>query len=255
MPFVSRKTLFAAAALGIAGAVRAGLYDVAADTPHWRPVHALLDTVRERSIAVRAADLQPPADLASEARIRQGAGNYDAMCAGCHGAPGQGPTELQRGLYPAPPALAREAVAPREAFWVIKHGIKASGMPAWGSSMGDEDIWNLAAFLDALPTLDAAGYAAMVAASEGHSHGGGETPAHAPAGAVEPTGPDTTTHLHPDGKAHEHAAAPPATTAPPAPTTHLHADGKAHEHAPAAAEKPAEPEPGSTHDNHDDHDH
>jgi mono/diheme cytochrome c family protein len=51
------------------------------------------------------------------------------------------------GLYPAPPNLTITTVDAAHAFWVIKHGIKASGMPAWGKSMEDAYIWNMAAFL------------------------------------------------------------------------------------------------------------
>src|SRR3546814_5837189 len=81
-------------------------------------------------------------------------------------------TEMSRGLYPAPPDLTKTTVEAAEAFWVIKHGIKASGMPAWGKSMDEEYIWNMAAFLQVLPTLDEGEYQAMVARSGGHSHGG-----------------------------------------------------------------------------------
>ena len=83
--------------------------------------------------------------------LRQGAGNYNAMCMQCHLAPGMQGTELSRGLYPPPPDLTRETVDAAGAFWVIKHGIKASGMPAWGRSMGDEYIWNMTAFVQQLP--------------------------------------------------------------------------------------------------------
>src|SRR3546814_7101354 len=70
-------------------------------------------------------------DLDDQGRIVQGAGNYDAMCTGCHLKPGVRETELSKGLYPAPPDLTRAEIDAAEAFWVIKHGIKASGMPAW----------------------------------------------------------------------------------------------------------------------------
>src|SRR3546814_7549184 len=53
-------------------------------------------------------------------------------------------------------------------------GIKASGMPAWGRQMSDEYLWNLVAFVQRLPNLDANGYVTLVASSEGHSHGGGD---------------------------------------------------------------------------------
>jgi mono/diheme cytochrome c family protein len=157
-----------------------GAYDVGADAPHSRPVHAMLETLRERSIATRSDDLAPP-DLTNEELISSGAGNYDAMCVGCHLAPGMNETELSKGLYPQPPNLSRVVIDDAaEAFWAIKHGIKASGMPAWGTSMEDAYIWNMAAFLQVLPGLDAAEYGAMVARSGGHDHGGGETAPHDP---------------------------------------------------------------------------
>ncbi|MCF7220408.1 c-type cytochrome [Marilutibacter chinensis] len=210
-------------ALAAAGAVvvlYSGVYDVAADSPHARPVFALLDTARERSVARRARALQVPAVLDDPDRIRQGAGNYDAMCVSCHLSPGSGESELSRGLYPAPPDLSREAVDAASAFWTIKHGIKASGMPAWGRSMEDEYIWNMVAFLRTLPTLDREGYAALVASSGGHSHGGGETGGHEhggagererDSGAVEPP----QGHVHADGSHHDHGSA--SSTAPSMP--------------------------------------
>jgi mono/diheme cytochrome c family protein len=141
-------------------------------------VHALLDLLRERSIERRARRIDPP-DLAAPALVRQGAGNYDAMCASCHLAPGSAETELRRGLYPAPPALAKTGVEdPAEAFWAIKHGIKSSGMPAWGRSMDDEAIWGLVALLQQLPKLDAASYRELVVSSQGHSHGPAEPGEH-----------------------------------------------------------------------------
>lgn len=168
----------------VTGVIWTGAYNVGADAPHWRSAHALLGAVRDRSIEARTDDVSVPGDLDDPARIRQGAGNYAAMCVDCHLAPGIGGTEMSRGLYPAPPDLTKQTVDAARAFWVIKHGIKASGMPAWGKSMDDVYIWNMAAFLQKLPGLDAAQYEALVSSSGGHSHGGGETPEHAhPAGA------------------------------------------------------------------------
>lgn len=195
--------------------VWSGLYNVAADAPHSRLVHALLETLRQRSIAVRADDLRVP-DLADAELIRQGAGNYDAMCVICHLAPGMSETELSRGLYPAPPALPRTGSGdPARAFWVIKHGIKASGMPAWGESMADEYIWGMVAFLQQLPQLDAAAYRELVASSPGHSHGGTETDGHdhgaaqghdhADSGASAEPASGSTVHRHADGSTHVHA--------------------------------------------------
>lgn len=165
-----------------AAALWLGVYNVAADVPHWDATHRVLDFARERSIAAHAAGIEVP-DLADPERIRSGAGNYAAMCAACHLSPDAPETELSIGLYPRPPRWdALAGIDPREAYWVIKHGLKASGMPAWGRSMSDEYLWGLVAFVQQLGTMTAAQYSAQVAASPGHSHGGGERGA----GAVEP---------------------------------------------------------------------
>ncbi len=212
-----------------AGVVYSGVIDVGADEPHSPAVLALLETARERSIAVRASELQVP-DLEDEALVRSGAGNYDSMCIGCHLAPGTGETELSQNLYPAPPNLAEHGTGdnPAAAFWVIKHGIKATGMPAWGKSMDDPYIWAMVAFLQRLPQLDAQQYRELVAASDGHQHGGGETEMHDHRGqheAEQATGQPSATAAATAHQSHSEAlpAAPPRQI-------HHHADGSKHLH-------------------------
>ena len=228
-------TVLALVALLAAAAafIWSGVYDIAADAQHTRPVHSILQTLRVRSIAARTDELVAP-DLSDPARIRQGAGNYNAMCMGCHLAPGMAETELSKGLYPSPPDLSRTSVDAAAAFWVIKHGIKASGMPAWGRSMDDEYIWNMAAFLQELPELDADEYAALVASSGGHEHGGGETREHAHAEPATPGG---------EGMDRDRTS----SDAAPAMIEHRHADGTVESH-------PA-PSPPAADDGHDDHQH
>ena len=177
--FRSALILLVLIASAVGGTISLGLVEPGADEPHADWVYGLIEVARDRAISVRADDINVP-ELGSEAQVLNGAGNYAAMCTGCHLAPGMAATELSRGLYPAAPALAeRGAPDPARAFWVIKHGVKASGMPAWGGSMPDEYIWNLVAFLQAMPSMDAERYGALVAASSGHSHGGGEAVPHA----------------------------------------------------------------------------
>src|SRR3546814_12958820 len=71
---------------------------------------------------------------------------YAAMCTQCHLKPGLKDSELRQGLYPLPPNLSQVRVDPKDAFWVIKHGIKMSEMPAWGMVPGHDDptIWSMA---------------------------------------------------------------------------------------------------------------
>jgi mono/diheme cytochrome c family protein len=204
-----------ATVFAIAAVVNSGVYSVAADEPHAWPVGWLLETTRKRSIERRAADIVVPDDLSDSERIRRGAGNYDAMCVGCHLRPGLIHSELSRGLSPPPPALAeRRLDDPAAAFWVVRHGIKASGMPAWGASMDDHYIWDMVAFMLAMPALDTEAYLALVAASDGHAHGGGEDHVH-----------------HEDGHAYPH---PHAGEQEPAAPHHHDGDAESadHRHAP-----------------------
>ena len=143
--------------------VHMGSFDVAADKPHSQPVFWLMNTVRERSVAIRSADITVPGDLADAKRICSGAAQYDEMCSLCHLAPGMKRTEISRGLYPRAPELRRKSeLTPAEQFWVVKHGLKMTGMPAWGVTHDDELLWDVVAFLRKLPELTADQYQTLV---------------------------------------------------------------------------------------------
>jgi mono/diheme cytochrome c family protein len=144
-------------------AIYAGLYNIAADVPHTQPVYWLLETLRERSVAARARDIVVPSNLDDANRISKGAGQYAEMCSGCHLAPGMKRTEISQGLYPRAPELRRGSdVTPAEQFWIVKHGVKMTGMPAWGITHDDELLWDVVAFLRKLPKLTPEQYETMV---------------------------------------------------------------------------------------------
>lgn len=188
------------------GFVQIGGFDFAADTAHSERLTRLIAWARELSIGRQVKDIMTPGDLSSAERIRRGAGNYEAMCVGCHLSPGAEDTEIRKGLYPVPPNLAvldQSSADDRRRFWIIKHGIKGSGMPAWAQGgMDDEAIWDLTAFIKVLPSLSATEYQAIVAAGEGHSHAG---MAPAPAFAPQAQGPGRghDGHIH-RGDKHAH---------------------------------------------------
>ena len=149
--------------IAAAVAIYAGLYNVAADVPHTQPVYWMLETVRERSIAARARDIVVPNDLQDADRISKGAGQYAEMCSGCHLAPGMKRTEISQGLYPRAPELRHETdLTPAELFWIIKHGVKMTGMPAWGITHDDQLLWDVVAFVRKLPELTPAQYESIV---------------------------------------------------------------------------------------------
>jgi mono/diheme cytochrome c family protein len=190
--------VLAAGAVAVLTIAYTGAYNVAADDPHWDLTSRALAWSRDRAIAVRSGDVVAP-DLTDPDLIALGAEHYAAMCEGCHLTPGGRDNELRQGLYPKPPDLSKDRQRqPAETFWIVKHGIKMSGMPAWGVTHDDESIWGLVAFLQQLPTLDAEAYQALTRvggdsgshAEEGHGHG-------------EHDG-ESRPHEHAEGEAHEH---------------------------------------------------
>ena len=161
---------------GIGGGVfiYSGSYEIGADVPHAQLVYEALETLRDRSVEKHAADIRVP-PLDDPGRIAEGAEHYAAMCTGCHLAPGMNDSEIRPGLYPQPPELATQKDEnPAEQFWVIKHGIKLTAMPAWGATHDDQAIWNMVAFLQKLPTLTPQQYAQLTANAgsehEEHEH-------------------------------------------------------------------------------------
>ena len=147
-------------------AIYSGVYDIGADAPHTRLVSSAIEALRDRSIEAHARGVTVPADLGSPQRISAGAGLYNEMCTGCHLGPGIERTELSQGLYPQAPELAEVSdLSPAQQFWIIKHGVKLSAMPAWGKTHNDELIWDMVAFLQRLPKLSPAQYQAVVASA------------------------------------------------------------------------------------------
>jgi mono/diheme cytochrome c family protein len=155
-------------ALAIVGAIGAailflgGFYSVAA-TEEIAPVAWVLIHVREASID-RHATAQPPGSLEDAALVRAGAHFFATLgCLGCHGGPGVKWLKFTEGMQPYPPDL-KEIVGerePRQLFWVVKNGIKMTGMPSFGATgVSDQEIWSIVAFLKKLPTVSDADFKA-----------------------------------------------------------------------------------------------
>ena len=174
----------AVVAIGGLGFIYSGVYPMGADDPHIKPVYWALETLRERSVAFRASRIEVP-PLDDPDMLLTGGADYNDMCAGCHLKPGKKSSEMSAGLYPQPPNLSLgadghaghegghgdvNASAARQ-FWIIKHGIKASGMAAFGATHDDARIWAMVAFLQKLPTLDATQYQILTARDEGDMGG------------------------------------------------------------------------------------
>ena len=152
------------AIVGVFTVVMSGVINIGADQGHSPLVYNFLETARNRSIANASKDIVVP-DL-EKVDISSGGADYKDMCAGCHLSPGVESTDFSEGLYPKPPNFTNAQVVDRyktdagaqQSFWAIKHGIMASGMPAWGASHDDDRMWAMVAFIRSLPELDEAQY-------------------------------------------------------------------------------------------------
>jgi mono/diheme cytochrome c family protein len=143
----------AAFAIGGALFIESGYYDIGADDHHTKLVLAVIEQLRERSIAVRARSVEVQY-VEDPSRIAAGAQRYAALCVGCHLAPGVTTSEIRPGLYPHPPNLAQEEMQPAQrAFWIVKHGIKMSAMPAWSRTLDDAAIWDIVSFVRKMPAM------------------------------------------------------------------------------------------------------
>jgi hypothetical protein len=201
--------------LGIAVAYTySGLQDVSADAEHLGFTGWWLETVRKQSVAraARDVDVRLPDPITEDILLRAVIG-YEDMCAQCHAPPGREPTAQARGLNPGPPDLAEAALGhpPEELFWVTRHGIRMTGMPAWGLTHTDAELWELVALVLRFPEMTGADYEALLAAAReaglehhhdhedhGHDHGHEHHHPHPDRGRVDDGGDDHDIIMVPD---------------------------------------------------------
>jgi mono/diheme cytochrome c family protein len=166
------KILTAIGALAIAVAIAAPVYlfggflNVAANDPHLGIVTWSLEKIRMASISRHAVE-QPPVSLDDPAAVLAGARAFSERgCVSCHGAPGGTWAKFSEGMTPSPPDLAEIAKerTPAEIFWVVKHGLKFTGMPSFAAiDVKDDEIWKIVAFVKKLPGVSDADFKAWTA--------------------------------------------------------------------------------------------
>jgi cytochrome c553 len=149
------------AVCGILGAlvVVAGLVPVNASSGHWAVTRWILDFAKSRSVATHSTGIDVP-PLDDPALILKGAGHYETGCVQCHGSPSHPASPIALSMTATPPALPPkiEVREPQELFYIVKHGIKFTGMPAWPTQRRDDEVWAMIAFLQRLPSMDAEEY-------------------------------------------------------------------------------------------------
>jgi len=135
------------AALALISSAKLGLLPVEADATPSSLEAALLGSALRASIARRAPNGGNPLP-ASEDNLAAGAKLYRDMCARCHGLSKDSDNAYGRSFYPPAPRLALgTSYTDSEIFWIIKHGIRNTGMPAWGRLLSDDETWQIVTVL------------------------------------------------------------------------------------------------------------
>lgn len=179
--------------VGGAAWVVSGVATISAVEGHWAPTQWLLEFAKRRSVATHGGRIAPP-PLDSAPLVLRGAGHFESACRRCHGAPGGGSPQMLRHMVPRPPNLlqAPDRYSPAELFYIVKNGIKLSGMPGWPAPTRDDEVWAMVAFLQVLPSLTPERYAALVhgetLAAREEASASGAAPAPQPSEAPEVVG-------------------------------------------------------------------
>ena len=140
--------------------VQFGLMPVNADGTHSSLEARIMPLVLHASIVRHASGDTNPISV-SEENLKAGVSTYKAMCARCHSTPGGNPSVYGQSFYPPAPQLLGGVSNYTDAqlFWLIKHGIRNTGMAAWGAMLSDEEIWQIVSLLkhsqDLPPSVEA----------------------------------------------------------------------------------------------------
>ena len=166
MRSIVSKTLTFAAVAGILLAllaallfIKSGAFDVGAAKRHTKFTQWLTHETMVHSVRRHAKGIEPPARTTA-AELVAGFCSYETHCVACHGAAAVAREQWVSGMEPQPPYLldVTERFTPSELFWTVRNGIKMTGMPAWGQSMSDREMWNVVGWLEASRRLPPQAY-------------------------------------------------------------------------------------------------
>ena len=131
-----------------------GLVNSAADQQPGRLETTVASGALDAAVKRRAGGLVNPVQ-ASDDNLLEGMTLYAINCAGCHGSLDKSPSKLGADFYPPIPQIIKDPIDDPEWFiyYVTKHGVRMTGMPAWGRHLKDEEIWKIAAFLSRIDKL------------------------------------------------------------------------------------------------------
>ncbi len=134
--------------------VSLGLVSISASSGHWKATGWLLHYAMRRAVSTQSIGIEVP-PLDDPALVLKGAGHYHTGCLACHGGPGEERSLIVQQMTPEPPYLPPrvEHWTPQELFWIVKHGVKFTAMPAWPAQQRDDEVWAMVAFLRTMPGM------------------------------------------------------------------------------------------------------
>ena len=140
-----------------------GIIPIKASSGHWAITRWFLQFSKQRSVATHTLGMESPL-LDDPALVIKGAGTYETNCRVCHGIPSVRHPRIAQQMTPRPPFLP--TTIPKwdadELFYIVKHGIKFTGMPAWPAHQRDDEVWAMVAFLRQFPSLRVEEYSRLV---------------------------------------------------------------------------------------------
>ncbi|AXB75989.1 c-type cytochrome [Novosphingobium sp. P6W] len=159
-----KRALAALALLGALGMGFAwsGLFPLAASSGHWKITDWFLHWTMQNSVRTYST-FQTPGKVRDDTGLVSAAGHFRQACQVCHGAPGALPSPAMQAATPHAPDLAKTAAhyTDRELFWIVRHGVKYTGMPAWPAADRPDEVARMVGFLRRLPGMSAQQYAAL----------------------------------------------------------------------------------------------
>lgn len=180
-------------AAGAAAIVFTGSFNTSAEDPPSKMERRLAEFALNKSVARRAPNRKNPLPATPET-LRGGLAHFRENCVICHGAPGVDPGEIGQGLNPGAPDLTLPRVQARtdgQLYWLVDEGIRMTGMPAFGPTHGENELWQVVAFLRHLPEITEEEKAQLKGKREEAEHHHQE----------EPPPPAKPEHTHPPGTA------------------------------------------------------
>lgn len=162
--------------------IYSGAYNVGALTPRGGFIDQLAAVTMDHSVEAHASGIVVP-DLRDSSLVNLGFEHYREMCVTCHGSPAGGMSDAGMGLNPPAPELSEaiQDLKAAEVYWIVKNGVKMTGMPAFGPTHSERELWAIVAFLQKLKTMTPEQYKAFVSTTKEPAepqHGNEDTERH-----------------------------------------------------------------------------